>query len=187
MWILSYSHQKISPWTNKKWKINKLATVNAIQLLYIALRANPSCHCYSVGWYLLETNYSRISFCLPNQKSLPNISFLWTLLLILRFCLRYPLLKSCFSERTLGVLLEATIKAWGYLGWKKKVVCKFRKKMLESSKLIAHNCSCLRFWSKVNCKVYFFFIMPDPELKQNSAGPWYFLHDLILWQFRFLI
>ena len=87
-----------------------------------------------------------------------KIKFLWFSSLILRFHLEYPLSKLCFSERTPRVLSETTIKTLEYLGQKKIFVVTFRKKMLESHKLIDHNVSCPRFWPTVICRVYSFYV-----------------------------
>ena len=66
IWILTYGHLDFSPWPKENWKNNKLATLNAIYLLYVALRTHSDCSCDSLGWYLSENRYFVISFCFPD-------------------------------------------------------------------------------------------------------------------------
>lgn len=130
LFILSYGHLKISPWPNKNWKSNKLATLNTIHLLCGALRANSSCYSDSLCWYLSENKFFRTLFGFRLKIIVWNhnkINFLRFFTLILKFLPGYCLSKLYFSKRTARVVSEKIIRTRGYLGSKSIFVVKIWK------------------------------------------------------------
>ena len=55
-WVMDVWRLALDPVDTGK---NKLATLNAIHLLYGVLRATSSCYCDSLGKYLSENTYFR--------------------------------------------------------------------------------------------------------------------------------